>query len=60
MIIRLPLPARPITLTFVRHDPCVTSHSPTSQRLNGPEGDEVRLSLGSASVYLPRGLVPRH
>lgn len=59
MPIRLPIPACPITLTFSRHDLCLTPSSPAIERLCGPEGGEVRLSVGAASLYMTHGLLPR-
>ena len=47
------------TLTILRRDPCLTSSSPAVERLRGSQGGELRLSLGKASVYLSRGLLPR-
>ena len=58
MNIHLPFPIN-ATLTILRRDPCLTSSSPAIERLRGPQGDELRLSVRKASVYLSRGLLPR-
>ena len=44
MIIRLPVPLFSVTLSFIRHDPCLSSTSTAVERLCGPEGAEVRSS----------------
>lgn len=59
MMIRLPVPFYPITLTIVRHDMCITPFSPTIERLTGPAGSEVHLSALGASLYITRGWLPR-
>lgn len=59
MIIRLPLPTYPVTLTGAWCDPCITPSSPRIERLDGPAGKELRLSLGRSSLYLSAGWLPR-
>ena len=58
MTIHLPFPIT-ATLIILRCDPCITRYSSAIERLRGPQGGELRLSLGRASVYLSRGLLPR-
>lgn len=58
MMIRTTFPV-PFTLTIICRDPHLTQHSPRLERTDGPEGSEIRLTIGTNSVYVTRGFLPR-